>query len=134
VDGGTGLEQALAALWGDVPTQRCTVHKHRNLLAHAPPRLHDEVSADYNDMIYAASPAEIEQRRRAFLRKWRLKCKAVADSLEEAGDRLFTFTRLPPSQWKSARTTDENGSTRSSSAGSKPRRCCRRPRLQRCCS
>jgi len=107
VDGGTGLEQALAALWGDVPTQRCTVHKHRNLLAHAPPRLHDEVSADYNDMIYAASPAEIEQRRRAFLRKWRLKCKAVADSLEEAGDRLFTFTRLPPSQWKSARTTDE---------------------------
>src|SRR5437588_501438 len=89
VDGGSGLEQALAALWGDVPTQRCTVHKHRNLLAHAPPRLHDEVSADYNDMIYAASPAEIEQRRRAFLRKLRLKCKAGADSLEEAGDRPF---------------------------------------------
>jgi putative transposase len=59
VDGGSGLEQALATLWGDVPTQRCTVHKHRNLLAHAPPRLHDEVSVDYNDMIYAASPAEI---------------------------------------------------------------------------
>ena len=54
VDGGTGLEQALTALWSDVPTQRCTVHKHRNLLAHAPQRLHDEVSADYNDMIYAA--------------------------------------------------------------------------------
>jgi putative transposase len=30
----------------------------------------------------------------------------VADSLEEAGDRLFTFTRLPPSQWKTARTTN----------------------------
>src|SRR6516225_7606002 len=60
VDGGAGLEQALAALWGDVPTQRCTVHKHRNLLAHAPQRLHDEVSADYNDMIYATSSAEIE--------------------------------------------------------------------------
>src|SRR5438270_13515057 len=57
-------------------------------------------------MIYAASPKEVEQRRRAFLRKWRLKCKAVADSLEEAGDRLFTFTRLSPSQWKSARTTN----------------------------
>lgn len=52
---------------GDVPTQRCTVHKHRNLLAHALQRLHDEVSADYNEMIYAASPAEIEQRRRAVL-------------------------------------------------------------------
>ena len=28
------------------------------------------------------------------------------DSLEEAGDRLFTFTQLPPSQWRSARTTN----------------------------
>src|ERR1700745_3166438 len=27
-------------------------------------------------------------------------------SLEEAGDRLFTFTRLPPSQWRSAPTTN----------------------------
>jgi putative transposase len=106
VDGGSGLEQALVALWGDVPTQRCTVHKHRNLLAHAPPRLHEEVSADYNDMIYAASAAEIAACRRAFIRKWRLKCKAVADSLEEAGDRLFSFTRLPADQWKSARTTN----------------------------
>ena len=106
VDGGSGLEQALASLWGDVPTQRCTVHKHRNLLAHAPQRLHEEISADYNDMIYATSAVEVEHRRRAFIRKWRLKCKAVADSLEEANDRLFTFTRLPPSQWRSARTTN----------------------------
>ncbi len=30
----------------------------------------------------------------------------VADSLEEAGDRLFTFLRYPPSQWKSLRTTN----------------------------
>ena len=106
VDGATGLEQAIAAVWEGVPVQRCTVHKHRNLLAHAPERLHDEVTADYTDMIYAATPTEIAARRKAFLRKWRLKCKPVADSLEEAGDRLFTFTRLSPSQWRSARTTN----------------------------
>ena len=47
-----------------------------------------------------------EVRRKAFIRKWRLKHRAVADSLEEAGERLFTFTRLPPSQWRSARTTN----------------------------
>src|SRR6202022_1333399 len=28
------------------------------------------------------------------------------DSLEEAGDRLFTFARLPPGQWRSVRTTN----------------------------
>src|SRR5437588_12541198 len=106
VDGGQGLERAIAAVWDGVPVQRCTVHKHRNLLAHAPERLHEEVTADYTDMIYAATPAQIESRRKAFIRKWRLKCRAVADSLEEAGDRLFTFTRLPPNQWKSVRTTN----------------------------
>ena len=42
VDGGSGLDAALAALWSDVPVQRCTVHKHRNLLAHAPERLHED--------------------------------------------------------------------------------------------
>jgi len=106
VDGAPGLEKALAALWSDVPIQRCTVHKHRNLLAHAPERLHEEISNDYKDMIYAASKQEVEAKRKAFVRKWRLKCRAVADSLEEAGDKLFTFTRFPPSQWKSIRTSN----------------------------
>jgi len=47
-DGGAGLDRALAALWPDVPAQRCTVHKHRNLLAHAPDALHEEISSDTN--------------------------------------------------------------------------------------
>jgi putative transposase len=106
VDGAPGLDNAIAALWEGVPVQRCTVHKLRNLLAHAPERLHEEISCDYNDMIYATTVEEIEQRRKAFIRTWRLRHRAVADSLEEAGDRLFSFTRLPPSQWRSARTTN----------------------------
>ena len=104
VDGGAGLACALAAVWNDVPVQRCTVHKHRNLLACAPERLHDEITADYTDMIYAATPQDIADRRKAFIRKWRLRHKAVADSLEEAGDVCM----------------------KSSSGGSKRRPCCRR--------
>jgi putative transposase len=46
VDGGAGLNKALAALWPEIAVKRCTVHKHRNLIAHAPERLHDEVSSD----------------------------------------------------------------------------------------
>jgi transposase-like protein len=106
VDGAPGLEAAIAAVWHAVLVQRCTVHKQRNLLAHAPERLHEEINADYTDMIYAATREEVERRRKAFIRKWRLKHRAVADSLEEAGEQLFTFTRLPASQWKSARTTN----------------------------
>jgi transposase-like protein len=109
------------ALWGeDLRIQRCTVHKLRNLLGHAPRHLHDELAEDYRDMIYAGTAAEVQTRRDAFLRKWRLKCRAVADSLEGEGgpwprwgrasppngERLFPSTGLPPEQWKSARTTN----------------------------
>jgi putative transposase len=87
-------------------SRRCTAHKHRNLLAHAPERLHEEISNDYMDMIYAGTKQEIETKRKAVIRKWRLKCRAVAYSLEEADDKLFTFTRFPKSQWISIRTSN----------------------------
>ena len=40
------------------------------------------------------------------MRKWRLRCKAVVSSFEEAGDELFTFLQFPQSQWKALRTTN----------------------------
>ena len=135
VDGAPGLERAIAAVWDGVPVQRCTVHKHRNLLAHAPERLHEEIGADYTDMIYAATPEDIATRRKAFVRKWQLKHRPVADSLEEAGDRLFTFTQLPPSHGGApVPRTRSNGCMRSSNAGSRPRPSCPQQRLPPCCS
>jgi transposase-like protein len=106
VDGGKGLEAALASLWDDVPVQRCTVHKERNLLAHAPKHLHDEIKAEFDDMMHAKTAAEILAKRRAFLATWKLRCQPVAASLEEAGERLFTFLCYPPEQWRSLRTTN----------------------------
>ena len=77
----------------------------RSPLPHTVSRTWRKVQTDWNAW-YAGTSKEIETRRRSFIRKWRLKCRALADSLEEAGDRLFTFTRLPDSQWRSARTTN----------------------------
>jgi hypothetical protein len=129
VDGAPGLDAALVALWPEVPVQRGTVHEHRNLLAHAPKRLQDELTGAWRDMIYAETAAKVEAKREAFLRRWRLKCRAVADSLEEAGERLFTFTRLPPgSGSRPGARTRSSGCTRSSSAASSPGPCCPRPR------
>lgn len=135
-DGGAGLERALAALWPDVPAQRCTVHKHRNLLAHAPDAPHEEVSADYTDMIYAETVKEVQTRRRAFLRKWRLRCPAVATSLEEKqATACSPFSACPrASGSRRGPPTPSSGSTRSSSAASRRRPCCRRQRPPPCCS
>jgi transposase-like protein len=83
-------QAAPVALWGDdLPIRRCTVRRHRNRLGHAPDHRHDAVTEDDRDMIDADIAAEVERRRKAFLRKGRLKCRAVADSVEEAGARLF---------------------------------------------
>ncbi len=110
VDGAPGPEAALTRLWGgDPPVQRRTVHRHRNLPGHAPKRLHDEIGNDCRDMIHAGTAEEIGRRRRAFPGKWRKKCRAVADGLEEAGDLPFTFTRLDPTRWGPARTTNAIG-------------------------
>jgi putative transposase len=106
VDGNPGLLRALREQWPGLPIQRCTAHKLRNLEAKAPVRLREEVAEDYRRMVYAESAAAVERARAGFLKKWRLRCPAVAKSLEEAGDQLFTFLRFPRSQWKALRTTN----------------------------
>jgi putative transposase len=106
IDGNPGLLAALRAQWPVIAIQRCTNHKLRNLLAKAPAHLREELAEDYRRMVYADSREAVEQERVRFLRKWRLRCKAVVSSFEEAGDELFTFLQFPQSQWKALRTTN----------------------------
>lgn len=106
IDGSAGLAAALREQWPALAIQRCTTHKLRNLAAKAPARLREELAEDYRRMIYADSRALVDQARVRFVRKWRLRCPAVVECLEEAGDDLFTFLQFPPSQWKALRTTN----------------------------
>jgi transposase-like protein len=106
IDGNPGLETALREAWPQIDIQRCTNHKLWNLLAKAPAHLREELAEDYRRMVYGETREVVEKARPAFLRKWRLRSKAVVASLEEAGDELFTFLRYPTSQWKALRTTN----------------------------
>jgi putative transposase len=106
IDGNPGLHAALRAQWPQLPIQRCTAHKLRNLLSRAPAHLREEVAEDYRRMIYGAGREVVEKAYKSFLKKWRLRCAVVAASLEEAGEELFTFLSFPPSQWKGLRTTN----------------------------
>jgi transposase-like protein len=106
VDGSAGLAAALREQWPTLAVQRCTAHKLRNLEAKAPVRLREELAEDYRRMIYAESRTAVEQARTRFVKKWRLRCPAVVECLDEAGDDLFTFLRFPKLQWKALRTTN----------------------------
>ena len=135
VDGAPGLDKAIATVWDGVPVQRCTVHKHRNLLAHAPERLHEEIGADYSDMIYAAT---------------RKTSKFAAKPSSASGG---SSTVPSPTAWRKPATSysrlhvcrrasgaargqqmQSSDCTRSSSEGSKPRPCCRQQTPPPCCS
>ena len=135
VDGGSGLDKALAALWPDVPVQRCTVHKHRNLLAHAPDRLHEEVSADYNDMIYAKTRKKSRPSERSSSanggsnvapspiawKKREIDCSPSRASPKANGNR-------------SEPRTPSNACTRNSSGGSRRKPSCRARKPPPCSS
>ena len=105
-DGCGGLENAIAAVWGNVRVQRCAVHKLRNLLAKAPVHAQDAIKDDFHAIMYAASETDARAAYARFVSRWRGKCQKVVDSLEEAGDRLLTFYGFPPSQWRALRTTN----------------------------
>jgi putative transposase len=106
IDGNPGLAAALREQWPGIRVQRCTAHKLRNLAAAAPAALREELKEDYRRMIYAADREAITKARTTFRKKWQLRCPSVVESLDEAGDELFTFTAFPCSQWKALRTTN----------------------------
>lgn len=82
-----------------------TVHKHRRRLGHAPKRLTGELNEDKPHPDPCRHRRYREAPQGVASRTWKLACRAVADRLEKAGDRLFSFKRVDPSQWKFARTT-----------------------------
>ena len=137
VDDSKDLEAETTAFWDDVPCSVVYIRpEESNLLAHAPKHLHDEIKAEFNDMMHASTAEDVLGKRKVFLATWRLRCRAVADSLEEAGERLFTFLRYPPKSngARSGPQMPSSACTRSSNAGSRPNACCPVPRPPPCCS
>ncbi|MEW6300716.1 MAG: transposase [Thermodesulfobacteriota bacterium] len=78
----------------------------RTLLRKAPAYLREGLAEDYRRMIDGESREAVDRARRAFTKKWQRRCPAVAASLEEAGEEVFTFLTFPPAQGKGLRTTN----------------------------
>jgi transposase-like protein len=106
VDGNPGLCSALRKQWPKLEIQRCTVHKLRNLMARVPVSMREDLVEDYRRMIYAKTGELVDKARKAFTKRWHMRCPSVVTSLEEAGEDLFTYLKFPKSQWKALRTTN----------------------------
>ena len=106
IDGNKGLRAAIQTQWPNMPVQRCTIHKLRNLERYVPKHALEEVRTEYHQIVYADSLAKARSAYNAFVNKWSKRAPKVAESLQEAGEELLTFYRFPQSQWKSLRTTN----------------------------
>jgi putative transposase len=106
IDGNAGLRSAIGQVWPRAAVQRCVVHKLRNLEAHCPKRMVDELRSDFHAITEARSLARAQAAHRAFSRRWYTRVPGVARSLEEAGEELLTFYAFPSDQWKCLRTTN----------------------------
>jgi DNA invertase Pin-like site-specific DNA recombinase len=80
------------------------------LMAQRVPFVVAELGPDVDPFMLHVYAALAEKERRLISERTRSALAAKkaqgTDSLEEAGERLFAFTRLPPSQWRSIRTTN----------------------------
>ena len=106
IDGRKGLRAAVEETWPGMLVQRCTVHKLRNLERHVLRHALEEMRTDYHRIIQADSLEVARRASRDFEVKWSRLAPKVAQSLQEAGEELLTFYRLPKSQWKSLRSTN----------------------------
>jgi putative transposase len=92
-------------VWGGVPVQQCTVRKQRTLLPHAPELPYEEITSDYNDMIYATTPEEIVACRKAFIHM-AVEASRHCRQLRGSG-RSFVHVLAPATETRAQRPHDQ---------------------------
>lgn len=105
-DGMSGLRKAVRTVFPMTRLQRCWVHKMRNILDKVPKKAHDEVLERLRSIYRANSYKEAQILRRDFIHRYRSLYPKAVESLEEAGEALFTYFRFPQRHWIHLKTTN----------------------------
>ena len=105
-DGIGGLWKAMRTVFPLARHQRCWVHKMRNILDKVPKKAHDEVLDHLRLIYHATSYKEAQRTKQEFIGRYRVLYPKAVQSLEEAGENLFTYFRFPRQHWKSIKTTN----------------------------
>lgn len=106
LDGSRGLWKAVVAVYPQVETQLCWVHKLRNVANACPRRHHDACLREATRIMNAASARTAANRFRLWRQKWQaLAPKAVA-CLERDFDKLTAIFSFPPALRKIIRSTN----------------------------
>lgn len=105
-DGIDAIWKALRDVFPQAGQQRCWIHKMRNVLDKVPQSAHDEVKRALDAIYRATSRARALKAKARFLHLYRERFPKAVASLEEAGDRLFSYFDFPQLHWKSIKSTN----------------------------
>jgi putative transposase len=105
-DGIAGVWKAVRDVYPKSHQQRCWVHKMRNVLDKVPKQAEEEIREELRAMYYARNLKDALNLKAEFIQKYQHKYPKAVESLEEAGDRLFSYFAFPRSHWPSIKSTN----------------------------
>ena len=107
VDGGKGLDAALALVYGHVPVQRCWAHKTRNVLNYVKRADQQAVKKDLQRISHAQTLRQAQHAAQRFVRRWQSPYPKATACLSQTLSELLAFLRIATSLPHSAlRTTN----------------------------
>jgi transposase-like protein len=106
-DGNLGIWGALRNVYPETAEQRCWNHKTINVLDKLPKKVQPQAKCRLQEIAYAESLTEAEEKRTLFLR-WcqREGYQAAGDTLLRDWERMVTFYQFPKEHWRHLRTTN----------------------------
>jgi putative transposase len=106
-DGNLGIWGALSNVYPDALEQRCWNHKIVNVLDKLPKKVQPQAKRRLQDIAYAESRQEAEEKRDVFS-EWCRKegYRSAKETLLRDWDRMVTFYQFPKEHWKHLRTTN----------------------------
>ncbi len=106
LDGSTGLWQAVAAVYPQVETQLCWVHKLRNVANACPERQRPDCLQEAAKIMNSSSARTAANRFRLWRQKWQPLAPRAVACLERDFDKLTPVFALPQSIRKIVRSTN----------------------------
>jgi putative transposase len=106
-DGNLGFWGALANVYPDALEQRCWNHKIVNVMDKLPRKAQPQARRQLQDIAYAESRPEAEEKRDVFLGWCRKEgYRSAGETLLRDWDQMVTFYQFPQEHWKHLRTTN----------------------------
>lgn len=110
-DGALGFWSAMQEVYPETSTQRCWVHKIKNVLNALPKSLHAKAKEDLRSIWMAPNLKAAQQALNNFVQCCLAKYPKAAEKLTKDKDQLLAFYNYPAEHWQHIRTTNPIEST-----------------------